>query len=75
MNKVFQTILYKRLTKFWEKLNLFIQFQFGFRIKHSTNPTITCVYETIRTQRIIGNQKSVCGIFLDFAKAFDRVNH
>ena len=73
INKVFETILHKRLTKFWEKLNLFTEFQFGFRTKHSTNHAITCVYETILKK--LDNQKSVCGIFLDFAKAFDCVNH
>ena len=73
INKVFETILHERLTKFWEKLNLFTEFQFGFRTKHSTNHAITCVYETILKE--LDNQKSVCGIFLDFAKAFDCVNH
>ena len=73
INKVFETILHKRLTKFWEKLNLFTEFQFGFRTKHSTNHAIICVYETILKE--LDNQKSVCGIFLDFAKAFDCVNH
>ena len=73
INKVFETILHKRLTKFWEKLNLFPEFQFGFRTKHSTNHAITCVYETILKEQ--DNQKSVCGIFLDFAKAFGCVNH
>ena len=72
INKVFETILHKRLTKFWEKLNLFTEFQFGFRTKHSTNHAITYVYETILKE--LDNQKSVCGIFLDFAKAFDCVN-
>ena len=71
--KVFETILPKRLTKFWEKLNLFTEFQFGFRTKHSTNHAITCVCETILKE--LDNQKSVCGIFLDFAKAFVCVNH
>ena len=73
INKVFETILHKRLTKFWEKLNLFTEFQFGFGIKHSTNHAITCVYET--TLKELDNPKSVCGIFLDFAKAFGCVNH
>ena len=73
INKIFETILHKRLTKFWEKLNLFTEFQFGFRTKHSTNHAITCVYETILKE--LDNQKLVCGIFLDFAKAFDCVNH
>ena len=73
INKVFETILHKRLTKFWEKLNLFTEFQFGLKTKHSTNHAITCVYETILKE--LDNQKSVCRIFLDFAKAFDCVNH
>ena len=73
INKVFETILHKRLTKFWEKLNLFTAFQFGFRTKHFTNHAITCVYETILKE--LDHQKSVCGIFLDFEKAFDCVNH
>ena len=73
INKVFETIFHKRLTKFWEKLNLFTEFQFGFRTKHSTNHAITCVYETILKE--LDNQTSVCGIFLNFAKAFDCVNH
>ena len=73
INKVFETILHKRLTKFWEKLNLFTEFQFGFRTKNSTNHAITCVYETILKE--FDNQKSVCGILMDFAKAFGCVNH
>ena len=61
INKVFETILHKRLTKFWENLNLFTEFQYGFGTKHSTNHAITCVYETILKE--LDNQKSVCGIF------------
>ena len=72
-NKIFETILHKRLTKFWEKLNLFTEFQFGFGTKHSNNHAITCVYENILKK--LDNQKSVCGIFLDFAKAVNCVNH
>ena len=73
INKVFKTILHKRLPKFGKKLNLFTEFQFGFRTKHSPNHAITCVYETILKE--LDNQKSVSRIFLDFAKAFDCVNH
>ena len=73
INKAFETILHKTLTKFWKKLNLFTEFQFGFRTKHSTNYAKTCVYETILKE--LDNQKSVCGISWDFAKAFECVNH
>ena len=57
INKVFETILHKRLTNFWEKLNLFTEFQFGFKTKHSTNYAITYVYEI--TLKELDNQKSV----------------
>ena len=66
INKVFETILHKKLTKFWEKLNLFTEFQFGFRTKHSTTHAITCVYGTILKE--LDNQKSVCGIILGLRK-------
>ena len=44
----------------------------GFRKKHSTDLAITYLHETILEER--DDDKSVCGMFLDFAKAFDCVN-
>ena len=73
INKVFETILRKRFSKFWDKYNLFANCQFGFRKKHSTNNAITYLNELILTE--LDQNKTVCGIFLDFAKAFDCVNH
>ena len=73
INKVFETILHKRFSKFWDKYNLFANCQFGFRKKHSTNNAITYLNELILTD--LDQNKTVCGIFLDFAKAFDCVNH
>ena len=73
INKVFKTILHKRFSKFWDKYNLFANCQFGFRKKHSTNNAITYLNELILTE--LDQNKTVCGIFLDFAKAFDCVNH
>ena len=73
INKIFETILYKRLIEFWEKHNLFYDFQFGFRKHHSTNHAITHLFKSILKHRDGNNL--VCGIFLDFAKAFDCVNH
>ena len=58
---------------FWGKYDLFTNCQFGFREKHSTNIAITYLHETILEER--DANKSVCGMFLDFAKAFDCVNH
>ena len=70
---MFETILLKRLVDFWEKYNLFTNYQFGFRKLHSTNLAITYLHETILKERDLSNL--VCRIFLDFAKAFDCVNH
>ena len=72
-NKIFEIILHKRLVDFWDKYKLFTNLQFGFRKKFSTDLAITYLYETILQQMDCG--KSVCGTFLDFAKAFDCVNH
>lgn len=72
-NKIFETIIHTRLTEFWEKHKLYANSQFGFRKQHSTNLAITYLHETILKERDINN--SVTGIFLDFAKAFDCVNH
>ena len=73
INKVFETILHKRFSKFWDKYNLFANCQFGCGKKHSTNNATTFLNELILTE--LDQNKTVCGIFLDFAKAFGCVNH
>jgi retron-type reverse transcriptase len=52
--------------------NLF-EFQFGFRKGHSTTQAITEITETLR--KSIDENLYTCGVFIDFAKAFDTVNH
>ncbi len=43
------------------------------RAKHSTNQAMLSIVDNI--QRAIENKEYSCGIFLDFTKAFDTVNH
>ena len=52
---------------------IFYTKQFGFRSKHSTDHEILCIID--RIQKAIDNRSFSCGIFLDFSKAFDTVNH
>ena len=73
INKLLETILHKRFSEFWDKYDLFTNCQFDFRKKHSTNNAITYLNELILTE--LDQNKTVCRIFLDFAKAFDCVNH
>ena len=47
--------------------------QFGFRQKHSTSRALIHLADKIRQQLDKGN--CVCGIFVDFQKAFDTVDH
>ena len=49
------------------------QSQFRFRKGHSTAQAITEITDTQR--KAIDNNLYTCGIFLDFSKAFDTVNH
>ena len=58
---------------FLEKSNCFYENQFGFRKRHSTNHALITKTEKIR--HILHNNHYMCGVFLDFQKAFDTVNH
>ena len=61
------------MLNYLEQKHILYEKQFGFRAKHSTNQAILSIVDNI--QRAIENKEYSCGIFLDFAKAFDTVNH
>ena len=72
-NKIFETIIKKRLLKFWKKYNVFTATHFGFRENYSTTLAVTQFCEYIRNETDQNN--NVCAIFMDLAKAFNTVNH
>ena len=65
--------MYNRLSNFIEKMNIIYAKQFGFRSHHSTEHAVLSIVDKIHE----GIEKGMfsCGIFLDFSKAFDTVNH
>ena len=65
--------MHKRIYAFLEKYDLLYSLQFGFRSKFSTSHALIHMTEAIRSALDSGNV--TCGIFVDFAKAFDTVNH
>ena len=73
INKIFEKLIYKRLSKFLIKHNVLYKYQFGFRKGFSTDMALIEIVDNIKTA--IDNNKFVCGIFLDLTKAFDTVNH
>ena len=65
--------MYNRLFNFIKKQNILYKYQFGFREKHGTNSALIVLTDKIATAISEGNL--VLGVFLDFSKAFDTVDH
>ena len=59
--------------EFLEYCNILHPLQFGFHEKHSTLHALINMTETIK--ETIDNGMFGCGVFIDFQKAFDTVNH
>ena len=72
-NKLLEKLMYKSLLNYLDKKSILCKKQFRFRTKHSTNHAILSIIDII--ERAIEENEFSCGIFLDFSKAFDTVNH
>lgn len=73
LSKVFERIFYNRLLEFLNQENILYDNQFGFRKSHSTQMPLILLVDKIINEIECGN--FVLGVFLDFSKAFDTVNH
>ena len=65
--------IYQRLYLFFYENSLLFTYQFGFQNYHSTNQALTSITEKIR--KALDEGKFACGVFLDFQKAFDTMDH
>ena len=73
INKIFEKLVHERLYCFLEMHECIYELQFGFRTKHSTNHALISLTEMVRNA--LDNSNFACGIFVDFQKAFDTVDH
>ena len=73
INKIFEKIIYSRLTSFIEKHQILYKYQYGFRKNHSTEHALIELVDQIRLN--MDKKLMTCGIFIDLSKAFDTVNH
>ena len=73
ISKLIVKLLYNRLYKFLNQNKCFHNDQFVFRNHHSTNHALINITEKMRNA--LDHSNYDCGIFLDFQKAFDTVNH
>ena len=73
ISKIFEKLIYIRMLSFIKKHNILYLFQFGFRDLHSPNLALLLLVDKISNALEEGD--CVLGLFLDFSKAFDTVNH
>ena len=73
ISKVFEKLMFNRVNDFLSNLKILYEFQFGFRKKHSTYLAHLILLD--RITKSLDNGETAIGIYLDFSKAFDTVNH
>ena len=72
-SKILERLMYNRILDFLNKHDVLYKFQFGFRKKHSTSMALSVLVDRIISS--IDKGRYFMGLFLDFSKAFDTVNH
>ena len=65
--------MYNRISNCIHKHSLLNEYQFGFRQKRSTNQALIVLLDKITAA--LDKSDIVLGVFLDFSKAFDTVDH
>ena len=73
LSKVFERLMYYRLFKFLDRLSILYKHQFGFQKNHSTHMSLSSLID--RLTNAVEDGEYVVGIFLDFPKTFDIVDH
>ena len=73
LSKVYEKVMYNRLLTFLEDYNVLFENQFGFRKLHSSYMALMVL--TDKLMKSLENGEYVIGVYLDFSKAFDTVDH
>ena len=73
LSKIFEKLLYKRLSKYVENNKMLPNLQFGFRKGRGTCDALLTISSYLQSALDCGHEARIVG--LDFSAAFDRVNH
>ena len=72
-SKVLERLMYNRLIDFINENKLLYKFQFGFQKGKSTNMALITLIDKL--SEALDKGELAIGVFLDFSKAFDTVDH
>lgn len=72
-SKILERLMYNRIMEYVNKHEILYNYQFGFRKNYSTTMALSVLVDKIINSIEKGNY--LMGLFLDFSKAFDTVNH
>ena len=73
ISKVFEKLIYSQVYEYFDKNQLFLSSQYGFRKSHSTE--LASLELIDRISKDLDNKKIPLSIFLDLSKAFDTLDH
>ena len=73
LSKIFEKIMYNRVTAFLEIFQILHGNQYGFRKKSSTHVALLTFIDSVI--QAIENCEYAIGVFLDFSNASDTVDH
>ena len=68
-----ERVMYSRLIQYLETFKILLDHQFGFRKWHSSYKTLIQLMDQLI--KSLEKGETVIGVFLDFSKAFDTVDH
>ena len=72
-SKIFERCIFNRLLNFIDRYSLLETNQFGFRKKKSTEDAILDL--TNKIYQSLNNKEYSIGVFIDYSKAFDTIDH
>ena len=73
LSKLIERLMYNRLIQYINENKLLYKYQFGFQTGKSTHMTLIVLLDKI--SEALERGECVIGVFLDFSKAFDTVDH
>ena len=72
LSKIFERVIYNQLYNYFVDNSLLTEYQFGFRVKHSTELATIRLLDYINKE--MDKKHTPVNIYLDLSKAFDTIN-